>query len=108
MRLGPIDPFAFFYEHVLSQALHAAGDYQSSVAWAQRSARSNPQHSPTWRTMIASLVALDRLDEVIEPRKQVMTLEPSFGLRALAARTPLRSPAREAFMEKLRRGGLPD
>jgi hypothetical protein len=40
--------------------------------------------------------------------RQLLSIEPRFGLRAFAARTPLRDTVRDAFVDRLRAAGLPD
>lgn len=108
LRLSPLDPFIFYYEHILSQAHHTNGTFDEAVAWGRRSAAHNPWHVPTFRTLAASLVACGRHDEACEIAQRVLELEPSFRLRALADRTPLRGPGRKAFIERLKTAGLPD
>jgi TolB-like protein/Tfp pilus assembly protein PilF len=108
VRLAPRDPFSFLHEHILSQAHYAAGNYEDAIAWGRASAFSNPLHVPSWRTLIASLVAVGRLSDAQEPCRRVLALEPDFSLKRLAERTPLNEKARDAFVEHLRRAGLPD
>jgi TolB-like protein len=107
VNLAPQDVFTFLFQHILSQAHHTAGRYADSVLWARRSATLNPRHTATWRTMLASLVGLGRIEDAAEPRRRVLELEPGFSIAALAARTPLQGAVRERFTEQLRRGGLP-
>jgi adenylate cyclase len=108
VRLAPHDPFTFLYQHILSQAHYTAGNYEEAALWGQRSAQLNPRHTPSWRTMMAALVALERFDELAEPLRHALKLEPQFSLRVLATRTPLQGPMRELFVERLRRAGFPD
>ncbi len=107
-RLAYHDPFAFFHEHILSQAYHAAKDYESAVRWSRQSIHSNPLHSGSWRVLAASLAALGRLTEAGASAQQAIDLDPSFRVSALATRTPLRGEARDAFLTQLRLAGLPD
>jgi hypothetical protein len=58
--------------------------------------------------MLASMVALGRLDDVAEARARVLALEPNSTLAALAARTPLPASVRDLFVARLRQGGLPE
>jgi adenylate cyclase len=108
LRLSPVDPFIFYYEHILSQAHYTNQTFHEAVDWGRRSAAHNPWHVPTFRTLAASLVAVGRRDEACESAQRVLELEPTFRLSALAARTPLRGPGRDAFVERLRAAGLPD
>jgi TolB-like protein len=106
LRLAPHEPFTFLHEHVLSQALYGAGDFAEAAAWARHSILSHPQHSPSWRVLAASLVALGRIAEAEEAAARMRELEPGFSLRVLAARTPLQGATRDLFIERLRRAGL--
>jgi TolB-like protein len=108
VRLAPSDPFTFLYEHILSQAYYTAGNYHASVLWGRRSAAANPNHSPTWRTIIASLVASDCLEETKILVQRVLQIEPAISLRVLANRTPLQGSVRDLFVDRLRASGLPD
>jgi TolB-like protein len=108
LRLAPHDPFTFLHEHILSQALHGAGEMQEAVIWARRSIASNPHHSPSWRVLAASLVALGEETEAMAAARRMHELEPGFSLRILAARTPLQGTARTTFIDRLRRAGVRD
>jgi TolB-like protein/class 3 adenylate cyclase len=108
LRLSPFGPFAFLHEHILSQAHHTNGTFEEAVLWGRRAAAHNPWHVPSFRTLAASMVAAGRRDEVCAISQRVLELEPSFSLRALAARTPLHGAERDAFIERLREAGLPD
>ena len=108
LRLSPFDPFAFLHEHFLSQAYYTCGDHEAAVVWARRAAAQNPRHAPTLRTLVASLVAAERYDEVCASAQRLLAVEPSFRVTAFAARTPLRGTVREAFVRHLREAGLPD
>ncbi|MDB5370844.1 MAG: adenylate/guanylate cyclase protein [Roseomonas sp.] len=108
LRLSPLDPFVFYYEHILSQAHHTNGTFEEAAAWGRRSAAHNPWHVPTFRTLAASLVACGRREEAFDFAQRVLELEPGFRLSALAARTPLREPGCTTFIRRLREAGLPD
>jgi adenylate cyclase len=106
-RLASHDPFAFFHEHIMSQALDTAGRHADAALWAQRSIASNGLHSPSWRVLAASMVALGRLPEANAAAARVLQLEPAFRVNVMAARTPLRGAVRDRFVDHLKRAGLP-
>jgi TolB-like protein len=106
LRLAPHEPFTFLHEHILSQALYGSDEFDEAVAWARRSIVSNPRHSPNWRVLAASLVALGRQDEAEEATRRMRELEPEFSLGTLAARTPLQGATRDLFIERLQQAGL--
>jgi len=35
LRLSPLDPFIFLYEHILSQAHYTNGDFAQAVSWGR-------------------------------------------------------------------------
>ena len=108
LRLAPSDPFTFMHEYVLAQALYVADAFDEAVMRCRTSLALQPQHAPTWRTMLVSLVALGRLSEVREPLARHAALDPNFNLRAFVARTPFLGRTRDLFVERLRRAGLPE
>lgn len=108
LRLAPSDPFTFMHEYVLAQALYVADEFDEAVMHCRTSLALQPQHAPTWRTMLVSLVALGRLSEVREPLARHAALDPNFNLRAFVARTPFLGRTRDLFVERLRRAGLPE
>ncbi|WP_270938200.1 winged helix-turn-helix domain-containing protein [Falsiroseomonas oryzae] len=108
LRLAPCDPFTFLHEHILAQARYTAGEMEQAVAAAHASMLSNPQHLANWRTLIASLVALGRMDEARRFALRLMELDPGFSLGGFLRRTPLQGGMRDLFAERLRRAGLPD
>ncbi len=108
VRLSPFDPFLHMFEHLLSQAHYLAGEHEEAVRWALRSAAANPRHAPNQRVLVASLVALGRMDQARVAAARIAEGDPAFRLGAFAARTPLPPGVREAFCDRLRQAGLPD
>ncbi len=108
LRLAPSDPFTFLHAYVLAQALYVAEEFNEAVLRCRDSLALLPHHAPTWRTMIVSLVAQGRLDEVRQPLLRHAMLDPVFNLRAFAARTPFQGRTRDLLIDRLRRAGVPE
>ena len=108
LRLSPLDSHGFFHEHILSQAHYINGNYDEAIAWARKSAQHSARHAPNLRVLAASLVAVGKTGEATEVARQLLAVDPRFGLRAFAARTPLRGGIRDTFVDRLRAAGLPD
>jgi adenylate cyclase len=108
LRLSPRDSHVFFHEHILSQAHYINGNYDEAIAWARKSAQHNPRFTSNLRVLAASLAAVDKIGEATEVGRQLLAVEPRFGLRAFAARTPLRGAVLDTFVDRLRAAGLPD
>jgi class 3 adenylate cyclase/tetratricopeptide (TPR) repeat protein len=108
LRLSPLDSHVFFHEHILSQAHYINGNYDEAIAWARKSAQHSARHTPNLRVLAASLVAVGKTSEATEVARQLLAVDPRFGLRAFAARTPLRGAILDTFVDRLRAAGLPD
>ena len=108
LRLSPLDSHVFFHEHILSQAHYINGNYDEAIAWARKAAQHNGRLTSNLRILAAGLVAVGKTEEAAVVARQLLAVEPRFGLRAFAARTPLRGPVRDALVERLRAAGLPD
>jgi TolB-like protein len=108
VRLAPLDPFSFLHEYILAQALYVADDFEGAIRWCRASIVKQPQHAPTWRTLMVSLVAAGRLDEAAEVLAEHGKLDPGFRLARFAERTPFSGQTRDAFVGRLRLAGLPD
>jgi adenylate cyclase len=108
LRLSPLDSHVFFHEHILSQAHYINGNYDEAIAWARKAAQHNPRLTSNLRVLAASLVVVGKVDEATEVARQLLAVDPRFGLRAFAARTPLPGAIRDTFVDRLRAAGLPD
>ncbi len=108
LRLSPRDPFAFFMEHMLSQAYYVSGDYREAVAWGRRAAARNGMLTSNLRTLAASLAALGDAEGAREVARRLLAVEPGFRLGSFAARTPMRREVLEQLIPRLRAAGLPD
>ncbi|MGG5820769.1 winged helix-turn-helix domain-containing protein [Falsiroseomonas sp. HW251] len=108
VRLTPLDPFRFFYEHILSQALYTTGEFEEALSWGERALAITRHHPPAYRTVICCLVALDRLPEAQARAAELLLIDPGFRVSAFRKRTPLRGRDRDTFAARLVMAGLPD
>jgi len=108
LRLAPFDDFTFLHKHILAQAHYTNGAFALAEACARASLAANPQHLPNWRTLIATLVALERPLEAREVAARLREREPGFTVAGFLARTPLQGTIRDLFVERLRVAGLPN
>jgi adenylate cyclase len=108
LQLSPLDPFAFFTEHMLSQGHYISGDYEEAVVWGRRAAARNGMLTSNLRTLAASLVAAGDLDAAGEIARRVLEIEPGFTLQKFAARTPIKPEILQFHIPRLRAAGLPD
>ncbi len=108
LRLSPVDQQVYFAEHILAQAHYINGDFDEAVVWSERAERHNGRLTSNLRTLIASLVASNRLDAAREAAQRHSVLSPNFSLAAWAARTPMVARVLQPRLEMLRIAGLPD
>jgi len=108
LRLSPMDPFAFFAEHMLSQGYYVAGDFEQAIEWGRRSARRNGLLTSNLRTLAAALVAQGELGPARAIAERIMALEPAFSLGNLAARSPMKPAVLTRYLQHLRAAGLPN
>jgi adenylate cyclase len=108
VRLSPLGPDAFWFEHFLSQAYYLVGRYEDAVSWARMSDAHNSANTANLRCLITSLVALGELDEGRQVGRRLLLLAPSFRLATFRSRTPLPGDVRDLFAERLRLAGVPE
>ena len=108
LRLAPFDDFTFLHKHILAQAHYTNGAFPLAETGARAALAANPQHLPNWRTLIVTLVALERSLEAREVARRMLDHDPGFTLTGFLARTPLQGTMRDVFAERLRFAGLPD
>jgi len=110
LRLSPFDQNLFYYYMFLCLAYYTIGNYEQALKWGKMSASENPSYTANHRFLIASLAALDRLDEARQVATDLMSREPQFRLGVYErTRQPYRYPEmRESLMRHLRKAGLPE
>lgn len=108
VRLSPLGPDAFWFEHYLSQAYYLIGRYEDAAGWGRMSAAHGGVNTSNLRSLIASLVALGEMNEARTVAQRLLQLVPTFRLATFRARTPLRSDVRDLFIERLKLAGVPD
>jgi adenylate cyclase len=108
LKLSPRGPHVVYHEHVLSQAYYVNGNYDEAVRWALRANKHNARLTSNVRCLIASLVALDLLDEARDHGARLLQLDPGFRLSAFGRQTPLPGTIKDNFLDRLRRAGLPE
>jgi tetratricopeptide (TPR) repeat protein len=107
VRLSPLGPDAFWFEHFVSQAYYLSGRYDDAVAWARMSDAHNRANTANLRCFIASLAALNQLDEARQVASRLLQLAPTFRLATFRSRTPLQGSVADLFAERLGSAGVP-
>ncbi len=106
-RLSPFDPHGFFFDSALMVPHLSRGDFETVVALGRATTALKPSMSASYKSLLAALGHLGRLEEAVAVRKHLLALEPNFTIAAAGARTPLRQPADiEIYLSGLRLAGL--
>lgn len=108
MRLSPVDTQSHFYLLFLALAHYVNGTYEESIIWGRKSAALNPRLCSNLRWLIASLVAVDQIDEARHFARAILDINPNFTLSAYARWCPLKPDLRATLVERLRQAGLPE
>ncbi|MCA3279836.1 MAG: winged helix-turn-helix domain-containing protein [Roseomonas sp.] len=108
IKLSPQDPHLFRYEHFLSIAHYAAGNYEYAAELGMSSYARNPKYLSNLRITIGSLSGQGRLEEARSLVKQLLTLQPDVQVEQLVRVSPFRYPdRREHHGRLLRLAGVP-
>jgi TolB-like protein len=108
VRLSPVDLHVFFAEHILAQAHYVNGNFDQAIFWARRADMNNDRNASNLRTLIASLVAINRFEDAREIAERHATIVPGFRVSAWAARTPMQGDIRTHRIERLLLAGMPE
>ena len=108
LRLSPVDAHRFWHEGVLGLAHYINGDYAEAVAFARMAAGHTAGVAFNLRCLIASLVALERMDEARGVAQQILRMQPAFRLSSYRLRCPFKGNTLDTWINRLRQAGLPD
>jgi tetratricopeptide (TPR) repeat protein len=109
-RLSPLD--AQTYNKFLASAFatFTAGRYEESLEWTDRTLKEKADYVPGWRMRAACFGLLGRLDEGREAVLRLLAFSPretQASIRAYYSVSIKKQAAVDAFVEGLRRVGMP-
>jgi tetratricopeptide (TPR) repeat protein len=108
-RLSPRDLTYSWWTFTRTSAAFGKGQYDLSVAWAQKTIEATPDFPAPWRYLVASLAHLGRMEEARAAKDELLRLMPHEGLRLVRARLPsLNADRMERFVDGLRKAGVPE
>jgi adenylate cyclase len=107
MHLSPLDLTLYSTLTGLSFAYVQLERFHDAVEVARRAIQQNAHYSSTFRILAAALAQLGRFDEAQDARQEMLKLEPNFRISEWTARSPWRYPAREIYIDGLRKAGFP-
>jgi tetratricopeptide (TPR) repeat protein len=108
VRLSPFDRHVFFAEHILAQAHYVNRNFDQAISWGRRADMHNARNTSNLRTLISSLIAIDRTEEAREIARRHAAIVPDFSVSAWAARTPMQDEIRRQRIERLLAAGMPE
>jgi TolB-like protein len=87
-KLSPLDPFAYFFDSLNATAHLAHGDFEQSLALADRSLALNDRHISTLRTKIVALHSLGRRADAQRVARELLRRQPGFTVAAYRQNHP--------------------
>ena len=110
IRLSPVDPRIFAWQHYIALAHLSAGRYDEAASWAERALRENPNMAAPVRVAAVSYALAGRIAEARQIMKRIRQLDPELRLSNLGDVLPpfRRAEDRARFADGLRRAGLPE
>jgi tetratricopeptide (TPR) repeat protein len=109
LALSPLDPIHYFFESLAAAAAASAGQYEHTLALAQRSLRVNRNFASTWRAVAIAQVQLGHLAAARETAKALLALEPMLTVSGYLQHHPSGAyPVGRLWAESLRAAGVPD
>jgi adenylate cyclase len=108
VRVSPLDERLYWHEGLLAQAHYVNGNYEEALEWVRSAVERNESGRFNLRTLIATLVALGRLDEAAGVAHQLLRIQPGFRLGEYARQCPFLQPMLGLWLDRLRRSGLPE
>lgn len=109
MRLSPQD-FQFFNMQVATAGAHLiAGRYAEALSWAEAAVRAHPTYALSSGIAAASAAHAGRVAEAEKSVARMRSFQPDLRIADLVEVFPVRRPEhRNAWIEGLRKAGLPD
>ncbi|EPX77421.1 hypothetical protein [Litoreibacter arenae] len=108
-RLSPLDPFAYYYDSLLSTAYAAAGKYDRALNLADASLARNDRHLSTLRVKIIALHYLDRGEQARSTAAELLRRSPTFSLDAYKKAHPAaKSGLGDKIISALTAAGIPE
>ena len=108
IRLSPLDPAMWVAHGHLANAHMQLENYEKAISWAKKSVAKHRHNLPAHQVLAASCSHLGLEDEAEEAINRVLELDPELTVTRLTQIYPVaRYRNLEAFLDGLRRAGLP-
>jgi TolB-like protein/class 3 adenylate cyclase/Tfp pilus assembly protein PilF len=110
LRLSPLDPRKYSWQHYMALAHLCAGRYDDAGSWAAKALRNSPDNAGALRVAAASHALAGRMTEAQQAMARMRQLYPTLCVSRVAEILPpfRRLEDRDKYVEGLRLAGLPE
>ena len=110
LRLSPLDPRKYSWQHYMALAHLCAGRYDDAGSWAVRALRNSPDNAGALRVAAASHALAGRITEAQQTMARMRHLYPTLCVSRVGEILPpfRRLEDRSRYIEGLRKAGLPE
>ena len=110
LRLSPLDPRKYSWQHYMALAHLCAGRYDDAGSWAARALRNSPDNAGALRVAAASHALAGRITEAQQAMARMRHLYPTLCVSGVGEILPpfRRLEDRDKYVEGLRLAGLPE
>ncbi len=113
MRLSPLDPSLYSWQHFTALAHFYEGRYDNAASWVEATLRERPSYLPALRLAAASNALAGRHEQAQKFMARLRQLDPALRISNFVAGSrgplmPLRPEDLARYEEGLRKAGLPE
>ncbi len=94
LQLAPLDPLIYQVHMIMAVAYYTLDDHEAAITWVNRSQSGLPRPGTDRLYAVASLVALDRVDEAKALMCAVLADHPNLSVSSIRETHPYREEAR--------------
>jgi len=107
MRLNPFPPIWY---QIQRTAMHRnIKDYKEALAWAEKTAKRQPQNFFARINLCSVYSLLGRMEEARLEANEIMKLDPKFSLKRIEKTVTYKNPeVKTRYIDALRHAGLPE
>ena len=108
LRLSPFDPMNYHPYLALASVYLFTDRFEEAVTYSTKAIQSNPGFSVLHAYLVASYVNLGRFDAARAAAQRLLEIAPAFTIGAFARMGFVRQALMDAFVQALRKAGLPE